>query len=321
MMHADHSRSLYKTLAIPGVCVLLLGVQLARAQSSPRDICMAPSGQKEYVNQSLSFVQQGQPKMEVLEALHCIWRNQALKSEVRMGAFRALVHIVRDDHPTLRKYMLAGIQETSDTDIPCDPQACEVLMFVADVTSRKVLLAEVKKHWDTKCAEGFLALRELGDEGIIAWMEERMEAVPADERDRLWFAESLRFAKSLRSWEGILAYLRTDRVGVGDGEVIQQAVRHGATRDDLRRYYCERIAEYDGTTKRSRLRARRYAAAARDRGVFDKSDIEKLPEELKVHPDRFVDDVEYYWWPGWATGVDQMRREFWGPYLLDGKEK
>ena len=308
------------------ILILCIGLSIcpraaASAQESSLAICHASSGQKEFVQRSLQIVKEGVPREDVLDELACVYSNRAVESEVRAGAMMALFHIAHDD-ATIRRYLIAFIEQRGQTGAECDEFACGLLKYVADAEARRVLLEQVTKRWPKPfaCYTAFSVLLDLGDPRFLKWLEGVLDKMAPDDPRRSFFEEQARFVRAQRSVDDLLEYFKREmRYGVGDGQVINAAIRFGATCDQLRAAYWGKIRQCENDLQHKETCRMNVKNAVR-RGLFDATDIDLLPDHLKT-PLHFPEsDLDGSTWPGWAQLYEKKRNEFWKGYRCERQE-
>jgi hypothetical protein len=316
-------RSVRNTRARAGLivpsCLVLCVLPQASGQDALQDICDSIDHHKAFVERSLEMVKSGTPKEQILDTLYCIRMNNLANDKIRVGANMALIHIA-EDHPTIQKYLVRMIRAAEGTE-QCDGIACTYLMYVADEEGRRVLREQLKRSWPgLTCGDAVSALRELGDESLIGWLEQAISEFETDQPGKAISEEQIRFVRAQRSLEDLLQYLRSQRTGVSDFEVIRQAIRHGATREDIRQSYLQRLQDYEGDQSKRRL-YRQLVRNALSRGAFDDSDVAALHQDLRMPAEKREEDCsDYSVWPSWATLPRELDRRFWVSYRFEEKE-
>lgn len=258
-----------------------------------------------FVGSSLKLAESGTDKGTVLSALFCIATNPDVDLQIGNSTVRALFHIAADDGR--RRDLLQRILREDGTRSGVIKDACNLLVYIANVDSRSALLEFVKARWpSTKSGYAIDALTELGDQGLLTWIDQIVKDRPGDHVYRGYFDRVRRKVKIQRSVPEMLAYIEGDHTDIKRRWVIHQAIRHGASRTDVRKAAMAYLRRSDPES--ARYHRRMTVRACDEVGAFAPEHAQELDVIRRTREIIFSSDPPG---PRWATLPDTKRAEFY----------
>lgn len=185
------------------------------------------------VGESVELVESGIEADRVLDILSCIATHPNARLGAAKLAIRALMYIADDDSRS--RSLLIEIVKAETTGISLVRDACRVLVYIADAETRRELLEFTKREWPShKTSFVMDTLKDLGDDDLVTWIEEVKKELPADHVHRALLDRYGAYVRIQKSVPQMLAYIESDEKELDRDWLVRQAMRHGATREQLR---------------------------------------------------------------------------------------
>ena len=278
----------------------------AHAESIDVTICDDVDTHLDFFVKSFDLVKKGRDRGEVLDTLTCIARAESTSGYVGALVCPAIFHLA--EKPRVIQDHLLQIIGDDRAKAGMRSKACKLLVYVADESGRQELLRQLRRRWPRTSGE-LSALVELGDPGVLRWLEETAGATKND-RLRVYLETRAELVQVQESSERLLTALESGGEHVDRGWLVRQGMRHGANREDIRNAvlaYLRRIA----TGGKSELRESSLLAACEECRVFKDEDVKEFPAIRAFRESRkyFSADPIIL---EWATLISTKRAEFYG---------
>ncbi len=284
----------------------VLGLR-ARGESPSDKNCDDPDARGSFIAKSLELVNSGSDRGRILGTLTCIARAEDTTGYVGIQAVGAIFHIAQQNR-VIQEYLLRIIRDDG-AGATTRLIACEFLVYVADETGRQELLHQLKRRWPRRASGELSALIELGDPGVLCWLEETATATEND-RLRAYLETRAEWVRVQESTERLLATVESDGGTHDRGWIVRQAMRHGATREAIRNAvlaYLRRIER----TRGENLRESPLLAACEECGIFKDRDMDEFPAIRAFRETRkyIAEEPVIH---EWATLISTKRAQFYG---------
>lgn len=308
-------RRLTRETGANGTVVLWIGLSFlmsvhAYGQGELEQFCSEQSKHASFIDGSLNMVREGAGREAVLNQLACIAKSDDRRAAV--PALRALFHVASDDNQ-IRNYLLAVINDDR-TSSPAASEASRLFVYVADEEGRSELLELVKRQWDNrggncKWSAGWEALIELGDVAFLRWLDRTAEALGEDDPLRPVVDRARTMIRLQESPSDLLAYMRSDREDIDRAWIVRQAMRHGASRNEIR----DAVLEHLGRVDEQRLLSLNLllVRACDEYGILNTDDVAQINTIRAIRQIRYSSDDQSAQWPKWTTDVEAKRAKFY----------
>ena len=302
-------RRTLKVMAILPIAyaVLVCGTTFAGEQEELLDEIRANSALRaRFVADSLANVEAGMEREAVMDILLDI-ATRDNGPNTAQPAVRALFHIAPDD-AVARSYLLKILTHPNT-----HKQVCSIarifFIYVADEPAQDVLREVVKDAWEQgKLHPGLHALVELGSPRTLAWLEETVQAMDEGAPMRGFLDRHATKIRLQRDLPALLAQLDSNFKFIDKGWVVQQALRYGVARKEIRRRVLDVLKRAEATGERVRETSLIFACL--EGGVFTEQDTREVKSigagkllRTSLSGERTS--------PRWATRAETKRAEFY----------
>ena len=274
------------------------------------EVCADPKRHGAFVRESVRMVDEGAAREEVLETLMCI----AMSGDrwAAAPAVRAIFHIASDNQQ-IQEYLLRVIKADGASPVAAS-EAARLFAYVVDEDGQAQLLEFVKSQWDSRATDcdwnqGWATLVELGDLAFLRWLDETAEGLGAEAPLKAVLDRARSMIRLQQDVSELLAYLRSDREDIDRTWVFRQAIRHGASREDIRKAVLAYLGRLGG--KRSLSANLLLVRTCDEYGIFTSEDAAEVGAIRVIRQIRYSTDDEVAQWPRWATRVEVKRTEFY----------
>lgn len=278
----------------------------ARGETEPENPCSDQALHGRFIDMSLAQVQEGHDRDKTLKMLSCI-ANNPRHMLIGPAAIRAMFHIA-EDNTTIQRYLLGVIADPGMNQESASASS-KLIVYVVDEDVRRQLLELAKQQWIARGANPALwALVELGDTGALRWLEKTTEELGESNPLRLALDRPRKMILIQQNILHLIAYLESDRADLDRGWVVRQAMRHGASREDIRLTVVGYLHRRAGQES-SAMAHWSLIKACDECGIFTNEDVRNIEAIQRVRDVRFSSERSF---PGWATLPDTKRAEFYG---------
>jgi hypothetical protein len=269
--------------------------------------CTDTAAMADFLLESNTIAYRAADRSPVLETLKCI-AESARDDFFTLGALLALCHLSTDNE-TLQNYLLAVVMSERPTDA-ARTVACQMLVYVADSQGRDALRTKVVRAYPASLrAPECQALVEMGDATLADFLDEAVEHMGPNDPNRTVAARYVRQIRIQSGVESILAELDRDETDLRASWLVQQAFRHGATREKVRGGVLAHLRRNAGNGRSVDYYA--LAALTKKAELFVPADVEYHPRFRRIL-ERGETGPDEGFFPPWATRLAKLRDEFYG---------